>query len=67
VPSLALRLSERTDLKDQELCEKNGPIPAYWEGAVSYKGEMESKPVSGVGYLEMTGYAKPLGSGGTYR
>lgn len=67
VPSLALRLSEWTDLKDQELCKKNGPIPAYWEGAVGYKGEMESKPVSGGGYLEMTGYAKPLGSGGTYR
>ena len=63
VPRLGLQLAERTDLKDQELFEKNGPTPTYWEGAVSYQGQTQGKPVNGVGYLEMTGYAGSLGSG----
>jgi predicted secreted hydrolase len=29
----------------------------YWEGAVSVKGTRNGKPVTGRGYLEMTGYA----------
>jgi len=29
----------------------------YWEGAVSVKGTIEDNPVSGKGYVELTGYA----------
>lgn len=58
VPSLDLQLSERTALKDQELFTKGGVSPVYWEGAVSYEGQMHGRPVKGVGYLEMTGYRK---------
>jgi len=29
--------------------------PSYWEGAVRYSGSQ-----TGVGYLEMTGYDKPV-------
>ncbi|MDP6620379.1 MAG: lipocalin family protein [Nitrospinota bacterium] len=29
----------------------------YWEGAVRVSGEAEGKPVRGMGYVEMTGYA----------
>lgn len=58
VPSLDLHLSERTDLKNQELFMKGSISPAYWEGAVSYQGERHGQPAKGVGYLEMTGYAK---------
>ena len=29
--------------------------PSYWEGSVLYSGTQ-----TGVGYLEMTGYAKPM-------
>ena len=38
----------------------------YWEGAVLVSGEREGRPVSGVGYLEMTGYVErsALGDGG---
>ncbi len=63
VPSLDLRLSEWTDLKNQELFDENGLTPTYWEGAVSYAGAMQGKPLTGVGYLEMTGYAKDFASG----
>ena len=41
-------------LPDQELVGEHGG-PNYWEGAVTYSGS-----VSGLGYLEMTGYDKPV-------
>jgi predicted secreted hydrolase len=33
----------------------------YWEGAVKFSGTHNGKPVSGSGYVEMTGYAASLG------
>ena len=39
-------------LPDQEL---KGEGVTYWEGAVTYTGS-----ATGVGYLEMTGYAGPV-------
>lgn len=57
IPCLQLELSERTPLKTQELFAKGSVTPAYWEGAVTYDGHIHAKPVTGVGYLEMTGYA----------
>jgi predicted secreted hydrolase len=58
VPSLNLELSEHADLKNQELFTKGNISPIYWEGAVSYQGHLHGEPAKGVGYLEMTGYAK---------
>jgi predicted secreted hydrolase len=60
VPSLGLELSEHTALTTQELFSKDSVTAGYWEGAVTYNGSFHFKPVSGVGYLEMTGYGKPL-------
>jgi predicted secreted hydrolase len=57
VPCLQLELLQQTDLKNQELFSKDSVSPSYWEGAVTYKGQMHGQSVSGVGYLEMTGYA----------
>jgi len=57
VPSLQLQLLEQTDLKAQELTSHTNVTPHYWEGAVTYKGIIHSQPVTGVGYLELTGYA----------
>jgi predicted secreted hydrolase len=37
---------------DQELDERSGGMPVYWEGAVTVPG--------GRGYLELTGYASKL-------
>lgn len=60
VPHLGLRLTCTTDLDDQEVVSKRRVGPSYWEGAMDFAGDRAGKPVSGVGYLEMTGYDKPL-------
>ena len=65
IPSLRLDLSQTTELKNQELSGQSSITPAYWEGAVNYRGTMEGKPVSGVGYLEMTGYGARMRLGST--
>lgn len=62
IPSLGLQLSERTDLKNQELFTKGSISPVYWEGAVSYHGQVHGRSANGVGYLEMTGYGKNMAS-----
>lgn len=56
IPSLGIELAERPDLKNQELADKSGVSPSYWEGAVTYTGRALSGPVHGIGYLELTGY-----------
>ena len=53
VPSLSLSLEAKAAVDDQELDDRTGPV--YWEGAVTYAGSQ-----TGVGYLEMTGYDKPV-------
>lgn len=55
IPSLKVELECAAALRDQELGAEDAASPAYWEGAVTYTGS-----ASGVGYLEMTGYAKPM-------
>ncbi len=55
VPSLGLSLVCRAALPNQELVPESGGGPTYWEGAVTYSGT-----ASGAGYLEMTGYGKPM-------
>jgi predicted secreted hydrolase len=57
---LGISLQETTLLKKQELYLGGSVSPAYWEGAVDYEGRAHDKPVSGSGYLEMTGYAAPI-------
>jgi predicted secreted hydrolase len=52
-PGLGLSLTLEPYLKDQEL-----PVSVvYWEGAVSFTGELAGTPVTGSGYVELTGYA----------
>lgn len=60
VPSLGLQLTEQTTLDSQELSTPSSPSPSYWEGAVTYHGTIHQKPIAGIGYLEMTGYAQPI-------
>jgi predicted secreted hydrolase len=57
IPSLSLTLDASTPLPNQELVLKSKLTAAYWEGAMDYRGTLRGKPVAGVGYLEMTGYA----------
>ena len=63
VPDFDLRLDVRPRLDAQEVFTGDGILPAYWEGAVRFSGERAGRPVAGVGYLEMTGYAGKLDIG----
>jgi predicted secreted hydrolase len=53
VPALHIELECRAKLVDQELDASHGA--KYWEGAVDYSGSAR-----GAGYLEMTGYDRPV-------
>jgi predicted secreted hydrolase len=53
VPQLDLNLSLEPFLPDQEL----NVSYSYWEGAVRVNGKQAGQPLSGHGYVEMTGYA----------
>jgi predicted secreted hydrolase len=65
VPSRSLDLVVQTPLPAQELVGRVGFAPTYWEGAVTARGTRSGSPASGVGYLEMTGYDKPVTLGPT--
>ncbi len=60
VPSLNLSLDVRPLLSDQELATSHTTQVTYWEGAVEVSGHLKDSPVSGQGYVELTGYAKPM-------
>lgn len=60
VPSLDLHLEIRPNLADQELETGSTTGVTYWEGSVSCKGEREGRSVRGLGYVELTGYARPF-------
>ena len=55
IPSLHIELMCDAAFAAQELVAEDDASPSYWEGAVVYRGTG-----TGQGYLEMTGYAKPM-------
>ncbi|WP_088893932.1 lipocalin-like domain-containing protein [Leptolyngbya ohadii] len=57
IPKLNLSLQAKSMLADQEL---NTSTATYWEGAVSFEGEVADRPLHGKGYVELTGYADRL-------
>jgi predicted secreted hydrolase len=60
VPGEQLSLSVTTPLENQELSTQGAGL-SYWEGAIDVAGTRGGVPVSGRGYLEMTGYRGSLG------
>jgi len=60
VPMLSLELVAKTRLKSQELASGSGVVPNYWEGAMEFRGARVGVAVEGAGYLEMTGYDRPV-------
>lgn len=56
VPSEGVRLEVKPKLADQELRVSF----TYWEGAVLINGTKGGQPVTGSGYVELTGYAKSM-------
>jgi predicted secreted hydrolase len=63
IPKLGLKLAATTRLKSQELARGNKLAPSYWEGAIAIEGTRAGASVRGVGYLEMTGYDRPVEMG----
>ncbi len=60
IPRLRIELEAKTPLESQELTGKTGFAPNYWEGAIALTGRRGAQSLSGVGYLEMTGYDRPV-------
>ncbi len=60
VPSIPLEVTITPVLPDQELRTENSTQVTYWEGAVDVRGQYRNAPVTGTGYVELTGYADPL-------
>ena len=60
VPGEALALDVTTPLENQELSTEAARV-SYWEGLIDIGGTSRGRPVSGRGYLEMTGYRGSLG------
>lgn len=56
IPSLDLSLNITPYMADQEMNVSFN----YWEGAVGVNGTSRGSPVSGSGYVEMTGYAESI-------
>ena len=60
IPSLQLELTVAANLKDQEMRTLQSTNVVYWEGSVQAVGTRGGHPVEGVGYVELTGYARPF-------
>jgi predicted secreted hydrolase len=66
IPSQQIELKVTTPLNDQELSLIRSTGVAYWEGMIDITGRQADRPagqqgITGVGYLEMTGYHGSLG------
>ena len=57
LPTQGVTLTLTPLLKDQELVTAHSTGLAYWEGAVAIRGQQAGKPLTGEGYVELTGYA----------
>jgi predicted secreted hydrolase len=63
IPRLRMDFEIQTSLPSQELTGGSSLAPNYWEGAVQINGRKGEAPLAGVGYLEMTGYDRPVEMG----
>jgi predicted secreted hydrolase len=57
LPVKSISLQIMPVIPDQELDTRQTTGIIYWEGAVEIAGSRGDAPVSGVGYVELTGYA----------
>lgn len=61
IPAWNADLTLQPTLADQELLTARSTQVTYWEGSVTVTGQVAGKPVTGQGYVELTGYAGSLG------
>ncbi len=64
VPSAELELEVGAVFPDQEMDTRASTGIVYWEGCVDVAGTRGRRPISGQGYLEMTGRRSPAASTG---
>ncbi|HKQ07383.1 MAG TPA: lipocalin-like domain-containing protein [Blastocatellia bacterium] len=57
LPRFQLHLETRAAFAEQELRTTESTGVTYWEGSINIIGTADGQPVTGRGYLEMTGYA----------
>jgi predicted secreted hydrolase len=60
IPGQAIELEIAPAFPEQELITNRSTRVTYWEGAVGVMGTFKQLPVTGDGYVEMTGYAGRL-------
>lgn len=53
-------LTVTANMADQEMRTPRSTNVDYWEGSVRVQGTKAGRPVNGVGYVELTGYAAPF-------
>lgn len=58
IPKKNIHLTITPTFKNQELVTQQSTQVAYWEGSSQVKGTVNNKPVVGLAYVEMTGYAE---------
>ena len=58
VPSREILLELVPRMAEQELRTDRSTQITYWEGAIESTGTSGGKPVTGLGYMELTGYAE---------
>ena len=58
-----LRLTISPHVSDQELRTTKSTQITYWEGAVEVEGRTPRESLTGMGYVELTGYAEPYKAG----
>lgn len=63
LPSKNIELKIEPDVGDQELHHLRSIAGAYWEGSVTIRGDIQGRPVTGKGYVELVGYGKALQTG----
>lgn len=57
LPRLAMRFDIMPTVANQELVTQRSTSVTYWEGSVRVTGTGQGRPLHGVGYVELTGYA----------
>jgi predicted secreted hydrolase len=63
VPESDISLTVTPTVSDQELVTQQTTRVTYWEGSARVEGTYKGRPVTGMGYVELTGYAEPFGAG----
>jgi predicted secreted hydrolase len=60
IPSRHLSLDLTPRMAEQELRTDRSTQVTYWEGAIESQGTSGGAPLTGLGYMELTGYAEPF-------